>query len=215
MKILVYIISIFRSLYVSVRLFGVEGFKLPILISCNTKIEGLQKGKISFNCEIRPFMIKYGFGGSNGIVGKKTMLILGDDSKIIFNGKAAFGKGTVITNSGTINFGANFSCNKNTFISAYEQITFGDDVLIGWDCAIRDSDGHYIVKDDSKKKLSKPIRIGNHVWVCSYSHILKGVEIGNDSVVGYKSLVTRIHGCNEMIAGHPAKTIETGVNWEK
>ena len=57
--------------------------------------------------------------------------------------------------------------------------------------------------------------IGNHVWVCTESHILKGTAIGNDCVVGYASLVSKGGSDNNVLwAGHPAKIIKQKVNWE-
>lgn len=52
---------------------------------------------------------------------------------------------------------------------------------------IRDDDGHIIVRQNYQR--SKPIIIGDDVWLCERSAILKGSTIGNMVVVGFGSIV--------------------------
>ncbi len=85
--------------------------------------------------------------------------------------------------------------------------------MLGWDVNIRDSDGHYIIEKGQKKQIIKPVTIGNHVWICSHAHILKGVVIGNDSVISYGSIVLgKFNSNNLLIGGIPAKIIREDIN---
>ena len=81
---------------------------------------------------------------------------------------------------------------------------------------IRDNDSHNIidVKTNSISE-SKPVTIGNHVWLCSYVDVLKGAYIADDNVVAYRSLVTKsFEEKSPLVGGTPAKIIKTGIRWE-
>lgn len=114
-------------------------------------------------------------------------------------------------------FGNNFSCNRHCFFACSKNITFGDNVLIGWNVNIRDSDGHkiYALNETKKDNSIKSVEIGNHVWIGSNVDILKGVKIQDDCIVRYNSCVTKkIINKNCIIAGYPAKIVKENVNWE-
>lgn len=52
-----------------------------------------------------------------------------------------------------------------------------------------------------------PVTIGNNVWLGSRVMILKGVSIGDNSVIGASSVVTKPIPANCIAAGNPAKII--------
>ena len=58
------------------------------------------------------------------------------------------------------------------------------------------------------------ISIGRHVWICQDSSILKGVSIGDDSIVAFGAVVTKDCPANSIIAGNPAKVVKTGIRWD-
>ena len=68
---------------------------------------------------------------------------------------------------------------------------------------------------ENEKKVSQlPVEIGNHVWIAAFVDILKGVNIPSDSVVAYRSCVTKpFFNEHSLIAGYPAKQIKEQVNW--
>ena len=76
---------------------------------------------------------------------------------------------------------------------------------------IRDYDGHYI--EDVAYRTAKPVIIGDNVWIGYRAMILKGVTIGDNSVVAANSVVTKDVPSNSIVAGNPAKIIRTGINW--
>jgi acetyltransferase-like isoleucine patch superfamily enzyme len=94
-----------------------------------------------------------------------------------------------------------------------EQITIGDNVIIGGNCKIVDNDFHPLncskrnpqhVKDIKKKAII----IGNGCFIGMNAILLKGTELGNNCVVGAGSVVCGTFPDNVIIAGNPAKIIK-------
>lgn len=100
--------------------------------------------------------------------------------------------------------------NNNTVVCAMESITIGERCLIGDSSAIYDSDFHNT--DPAKRHTdtgpSSPVVIGNNVVFGSRVVVLKGVTIGDNSVIGAMSLVTKDIPANCIAAGVPAKVIK-------
>ncbi|MEA3357176.1 MAG: acyltransferase, partial [Patescibacteria group bacterium] len=55
---------------------------------------------------------------------------------------------------------------------------------------------------------SQPITIGDSVWICGQSAILKGVSIGDNSIVGFRAVVTKNVPPNIVVAGNPARIVK-------
>jgi len=195
-------------------LFGIRGWKLPIAIANTVKTVDLRKGSIEI---INPcsFGIRIGFGGSDGVASGAGSLIVRGNGKIVFQGRTSIGAGSTLRiEGGVLKLGANFSCNKNCFISCAKEITIGNDVMVGWNINIRDGDGHDILYQGQRKPSKKPITIGDHVWIAAYADILKGVYIPDGCVVAYRSCVTEpFTEKNTLIAGYPAEVVQRDIQW--
>jgi serine acetyltransferase len=101
---------------------------------------------------------------------------------------------------------------SNSVLSCYESIRIGKHTMIGAECLIIDSDFHGLPLNEGKPTRSAPIEIGSHVFVGARSIILKGVKIGDKSVIGAGSVVTTDIPENCLAAGNPAKVIRSFVN---
>lgn len=104
-----------------------------------------------------------------------------------------------------------------TELSAIEstQITIGKECLFSSEIFARTGDSHSLL-DLSGKRInpSRDIAVGDHVWIGLRATLLKGAQVGADSVVGAGALVTSPHPeKNCVLAGVPAKVVKTGVNW--
>lgn len=213
------IISLPITIYVNFRCLPLKmALKLPIFVGHRTRIDKLSRN-ITFGCEPKTFMVRIGWGGTEGReMGKKNYLLLNENASVQFNGKCTMSSGvSLVMDLGMLEIGENFFCNKNCTISCNDKITIGDDVLFGWNVEILDSDNHKVIHKNKENTYNRgPIKIGNHVWVASYSHILKNSTIPDGSVVAYHSLVTKqFTGEKLLLGGCPAKVIEEEIEWER
>ena len=85
------------------------------------------------------------------------------------------------------------------------EITLGEDVLVGWGVRIVDADMHPLDRETPERQA--PVRIGDRVWIAADVSVLRGVEIGEDTVVGARSVVTRDLPPRVLALGHPAKPV--------
>ena len=208
------IFSIPKTIYFNFRCFSFStAVKLPVLVSYQTKLLELHRGIITFGCTPSHFMVKFGFGGSSGVAERKSLICL-EKGHVYFDGKAVFSAGTSLRNAGTITFGHNFWSNKNCTFWSSKHISFGENVLLGWNIVFRDADGHQMLENGIPRPVDGDIIIGNHCWICSESHILKNSGLGNDCVLGYGSLlVNKYYNNNVLYIGRPAIPKKYNISW--
>ena len=117
----------------------------------------------------------------------------------------------IVSGSGEIRIGNHVGI-SNSAIVAHKEIIIEDNVMIGGNCKIYDSDFHSvdyesrIEKGDINAKI-KPVLIKKGAFIGAHSIILKGVTIGEKSVIGAGSVVTRNIPDKEIWAGNPARFI--------
>lgn len=114
--------------------------------------------------------------------------------KIIFQGiKQAvirYGSYIQIGKNACLRIGNSF-INREVKIICNNKIDIGDDCIIAMGVVIRDNNGgnHQILDGDYMN--TKPVTIGDHVWIVENAMILKGITIGSGAVVAASSLVTK------------------------
>lgn len=101
---------------------------------------------------------------------------------------------------------------SNTCIYSAEDIYIGDGVMIGASCGIYDTDYHSLNpqqrgKANEQAKTAR-VRIMNHAFIGTHSLILKGVTIGENSIIAAGSVVTKDVPPNQIWGGNPAKFIK-------
>jgi len=116
-----------------------------------------------------------------------------------------------------ISFGSGVILNRNCYITASSRVTVGNECLIGPNVFISDHDhGSYkglnsstFLSHPPQKRLlvSSPIIIMDRVWIGANVCILKGVTIGENTVIGANSVVSRTLPPNSVCAGSPCKVI--------
>jgi acetyltransferase-like isoleucine patch superfamily enzyme len=101
--------------------------------------------------------------------------------------------------------------NNYSSIFCFKHIEIGHYVFISNNVTIRDSDNHRIL--DSRSEPSKPIIIGDHVWIGMRAMILKGVTIGNGAVIAAGTVLTRDVLPRSLVGGVPARVIRETIEW--
>lgn len=98
-------------------------------------------------------------------------------------------------------------------ICAKKSVVIGDDVLIGSNVVIADNDFHpvdpWARRNGESDDVAKEIIIERNVWIGADVYVCKGVTIGENSVIGAKSVVTKSIPSNCVAAGIPAKVVKT------
>lgn len=175
------------------------------------------------------------------ICGKHTDLKISKKSHLLLNANLYVGKREIdkthyhswiwIMDKGRINVEGNFTLiegssihihkggiltleggymNENASIVCENNIHIGHGCTIAPGVIIRDCDSHEIIGSPA----SKPIIIGEHVWIGTNAIILKGVTIGNGAVVAAGAIVTKDVPANCVVAGNPAKIVKSNIIWK-
>ncbi len=119
-----------------------------------------------------------------------------------------------------------FTLLNGALVMAEEKIEIGSHCLVSWNVGIADSDFHPLdpaqrlidaqaiapfFKDRPPRPKLKtaPVKICDNVWIGMHSLILKGVTIGENSVVAAGAIVTKSVPPNSVVAGNPAVVVKT------
>jgi acetyltransferase-like isoleucine patch superfamily enzyme len=104
--------------------------------------------------------------------------------------------------------GVSIYCSKNIIIGNYVNI--GGNVSI-WDTDFHPLDFEARRQHDIEKIMSLPVHINDDVFIGANSIILKGVTIGERSIIGAGSVVTKNVPCDQIWAGNPARFIRSNI----
>jgi acetyltransferase-like isoleucine patch superfamily enzyme len=104
-------------------------------------------------------------------------------------------------------------CSLNgTIIHSRNAVIIGDNCMFGPGVVILDNDSHNTSIDPKSRRQGQieetPVVIGNNVWIGMRSIIMKGVNIGDNSIVAAGSIVTKSVPSNSLFGGNPAAFIK-------
>jgi maltose O-acetyltransferase len=107
-----------------------------------------------------------------------------------------------------ITLGNNFYSNYNLIILDCAKTVIGDNVLIGPNVGIYAA-GHPVHHElrNQEYEFALPIIIGNNVWIGGNVVINPGITLGDNSVIGSGSVVTKDIPANVVAAGNPCKIL--------
>jgi acetyltransferase-like isoleucine patch superfamily enzyme len=113
-----------------------------------------------------------------------------------------------------LELGPGAAIGARSVVNVTTGVTVGPGSQISWQCQILDSDFHEIVGSDGVAgPVSGPVVIGEHVLVGTGALVLKGVVIGDGSVIAAGSVVTRSVPAGTVVAGNPARPVQTVASW--
>ncbi len=110
-----------------------------------------------------------------------------------------------VTNRGGHVEAGNCSFFPGVHIECWKGAT-GAGCMIARDVLIMDTDQHPV---GGRALVSKPVEIGDRVWLGSRAIVLKGVTIGHDSIVGAGAIVTKSVPPHSVVVGPAATVIRT------
>ena len=108
-----------------------------------------------------------------------------------------------------IEIGDNFYANHNLLILDANKVKFGDNVFIGPNCGFYTA-SHPLDYPTRNKDLeyANPIIVGNNVWFGGNVVVLPGVKIGDNTVIGAGSVVTKDIPSGVVAVGNPCRVIK-------
>jgi acetyltransferase-like isoleucine patch superfamily enzyme len=145
----------------------------------------------------------------------KGVRILKKDAFIKLGRKVQLHRGVKLSAWGSnerteIIIGDNTSIGDRTEIHAAKSVKIGAGCNIAWDVCIMDRDYH---KFNSCNEIVKPIIIEDNVWIGCNSILLKGIIVGQGSVIAAGSVVTKNVPAKCLVGGNPAKILKEDIYW--
>jgi acetyltransferase-like isoleucine patch superfamily enzyme len=210
-----YVLFHIRSAIASKKYSKQPFLKRPIRIPGSTvlKIDKTAKVDIKGFANLGYFSTRH--GDLTSIPHNKTLIQLAEKSELRLKNHSQIGNGChiILGKEAKLSIGENSFVSVNSRITCIDEVTIGDNTAISWNVQILDTDFHNLVVNGERKKETKPVKIGNKVWIGTNATILKGVTIGDGAIIAAGAVVTKDvpEGC--LVGGNPAKIIKENVEW--
>ena len=111
---------------------------------------------------------------------------------------------------GLVEIGAKSVLGQECTISAYQHVRIGEECVIADRAMFIDFD-HGVVEVERPIRLQgiykRDVEVGNNVWIGYGACILRGVRVGDNSIVGTNSVVTKDVPANAVVGGIPARVL--------
>lgn len=186
---------------------------MPIFLKSNLNKKLIRKGIIVVGMRTNINNLKINIPTN---LQKRGMVIIGDDCIV-------HGSITIYSEKATITIGNRVYIGADTTLFCYDKIVFKDDILVSWGCTFIDTNAHAINWDNRKNDVRNwqsgvkdwssvehaAVVVENRSWVGFNSIILKGVVIGEESIVAAGSVVTKVIPSKTVVGGNPAVFIKT------
>lgn len=149
--------------------------------------------------------------------------MIGNNNTIRFGKNVHIGPGCSFWTEGNnckISIGENTTFTQMVHFNAQEdnsEIICGKDCMFSNTIIVRTSDSHAIIDTETHKRINpaKNVIIGDHVWIAPSTTIMKGANIGANTIIGSHTLVTKNIPSNVLAVGMPAKIVKEDITWSR
>ncbi|HEY3959805.1 MAG TPA: acyltransferase [Solirubrobacteraceae bacterium] len=140
-----------------------------------------------------------------------VQLEIGRDATLRIGRWAWLGHGTKIrVHEGEVCIGAKTVMGQECTISAFQHVSIGRECIVADRVMLIDFD-HGAVEVERPVRLQgiykRDVRVGHNVWMGYGACVLRGVSIGDNSIVGTSAVITKDIPANAVVAGSPARVI--------
>ncbi|MGO8906044.1 MAG: acyltransferase [Solirubrobacteraceae bacterium] len=152
-----------------------------------------------------------------------VQLELGRNGRLAVGRWAWIGHGSKIrVHEGEVSIGAKTVIGQECTISAFQHVSIGRECIIADRVMLIDFD-HGVVEVERPIRLQgiykRDVDVGHNVWIGYGACILRGVSVGDNSIVGTNAVVTKDVPANAVVAGVPARVIRmrdapSSMRWE-
>jgi acetyltransferase-like isoleucine patch superfamily enzyme len=144
-------------------------------------------------------------------VGPGVKLEIGRDAVLHLGRWCWIGHGTKIrAHEGVVRIGAKSVLGQECTISAFQHVEVGRECVIADRVMMIDFD-HGVVEVERPIRLQgiykRDVKVGHNCWIGYGACILRGVTVGDNSVIGTSSVVTKDLPANSVSAGIPARVL--------
>jgi acetyltransferase-like isoleucine patch superfamily enzyme len=144
-------------------------------------------------------------------LGRGLELEVGRKGRIEFGRFVWVGDETKIRcHEGVVEIGEKTVMGQECTISAYQRVRIGQQCVIADRAMFIDFD-HGVVEVErpirSQGIYKRDVEVGSNVWIGYGACVLRGVRVGDNSIVGTNSVVTKDVPANAVVAGIPARII--------
>jgi acetyltransferase-like isoleucine patch superfamily enzyme len=143
--------------------------------------------------------------------GKGLQLQIGVRGGIRFGRFCWIGDGTKIrSHEGVVEIGPKTVFGQECTISSYRHVRIGEQCVIADRAMFIDFD-HGVVEVERPIRVQgiymRPVEVGSNVWIGYGACFLRGVRVGDNSIVGTNSVVTKDVPANAVVGGVPARVL--------
>jgi len=144
-------------------------------------------------------------------VGPGVSFEIGRGARVVLGRWSWIGHGCKIrAHEGEVRIGAKTVLGQECTVSAFQRVEIGRECILADRVMLIDFD-HGVVDVERPVRLQgiykRDVRVGHNVWIGYGACVLRGVDVGDNAILGTSAVVTRDVPENAVVAGVPARVI--------